>query len=57
MWGILRPQQVHGICDHDRAFVEMVFVLAVGFSDPVWRRRKRRYEIFEIHDNPLRPLE
>lgn len=55
--GILRPQQVHGIGDHDRAFVKMVFVFAVGFSNPVCRRCQRRNEILEIHDNPPREVD
>jgi hypothetical protein len=35
---ILRSKQVHCVGDHHRAFIKMMFVLAVGLANTVRRR-------------------
>ncbi|GGD35765.1 hypothetical protein GCM10011335_43450 [Aureimonas glaciei] len=48
MLRIRHAQEVHGVGDHDRAFVEVVLMGAVGLADTVRRRLKRRHKILEV---------
>jgi len=52
----LGAEQMHGVGDHDGAFVEMMFVSAVQLADTVRRRLQRRHEILEIQASLPRPV-
>lgn len=43
-----RTQQMHGVGDHDRAFVEMMLMGAIGLPDAIPRRLERRNKVLEV---------
>jgi len=43
-----RAQQMHGVGDHHRTFVQVVLMRVIRLADAVWRRRQCRDKILEI---------